>query len=420
MLKRRLLLLIPLCLLVAPFPAHAATKVLTAEGTYTMGEGETMTFAESMALQKAKQAALEQAGTYVESYTKVQNYQLTADEIQTIAGGVLQVEVLGKTRTLVGDGLKFFVKIKATVTTDKVTELAQRVKGKNVAEEYRKLQEQYAQLAKDIEKWKGLLAKNPSGADRETALAKLREYETSIAQLQRQETILVQRMISGEAFLAKAQGQIAKKQEEGKALDRLYREILEHGHIVTIGEPDIETNLNDTTMVTFTIPVTVQDNPEMRTEIEQVSQRFGWSTNEVILPSYGPFFMFQPGTGQDVISEFQRKLLGYGLLITLTTISGNDWACYDGGKAEAILKNDKKLLQVLMQRYHYVPVGVAFQILPYVEYVGIVHRTTRLKLTMQIPLATTKGIRSIRAQFLSVMPYQGKAKPCTYVIEDRS
>ncbi|MEW6542328.1 MAG: hypothetical protein AB1411_01820 [Nitrospirota bacterium] len=103
---RSAILTLPILLsLSLPLPAHADTKVLTAEGTYTMGEGETMTFAESMALQKAKQVALEQAGTYVESYTKVQNYQLTAEEIQTIAGGVLQVEVLDKTRTLVGDGI---------------------------------------------------------------------------------------------------------------------------------------------------------------------------------------------------------------------------------------------------------------------------------------------------------------------------
>lgn len=61
------LLLLLVFTLVIPLPAYADTKVLTAEGTYTMGEGETMTFAESMALQKAKQMALEQAGTYVES-----------------------------------------------------------------------------------------------------------------------------------------------------------------------------------------------------------------------------------------------------------------------------------------------------------------------------------------------------------------
>ncbi|WP_447974071.1 hypothetical protein [Nitrospira sp. Kam-Ns4a] len=33
-------------------------------------------------------------------------------------------------RELVGDGVKFFVKIKATVMTDKVAELAERIKGK--------------------------------------------------------------------------------------------------------------------------------------------------------------------------------------------------------------------------------------------------------------------------------------------------
>ncbi len=59
MLKRLLLLLISFCISSIPCPGHAETKVLTAEDTYTMGEGETMTFAESMALQKAKQAALE-------------------------------------------------------------------------------------------------------------------------------------------------------------------------------------------------------------------------------------------------------------------------------------------------------------------------------------------------------------------------
>src|SRR5207249_4603176 len=119
-------------------------KVLTAEATYTMGDGESPSFAEAMVLQKAKQMALEQAGTYVESYTRVQNYQLTAEEIQAIAGGVLEVEVLEKTRTLVGDGLRFYVRIKATVTAEKMQELARRIKGKNMADEYKKPQGEYS------------------------------------------------------------------------------------------------------------------------------------------------------------------------------------------------------------------------------------------------------------------------------------
>ena len=120
-------------------PAYADTKSLTADASYIMGDGETPDFAEARALQKAKQAALEEAGTYVQSYTKVQNLDLTTEEIQTVAGGVLQVEVLEKTRSLVADGLRFHTKIKATVTTEKMEELARRIKGKNVAEEYQKL-----------------------------------------------------------------------------------------------------------------------------------------------------------------------------------------------------------------------------------------------------------------------------------------
>lgn len=119
--------------LVHPLIAYAETKVITTEATYTMGDGKTPSFAEAQVLQRAKQVALEQAGTYVESYTKVQNLNLTTEEIQTIAGGVMTIQVLDKSRMLVGDGLKLSSKIKATVTTDKMEELARRIKEKNVA-----------------------------------------------------------------------------------------------------------------------------------------------------------------------------------------------------------------------------------------------------------------------------------------------
>jgi uncharacterized protein YecE (DUF72 family) len=115
---------------------------------------------------------------------------LTTEEIQTIAGGVLEVEVLDKSRTWIGDGLRFFVKIKATVTTDKMEELAQRIKGKNVAEEYKKLQEDYARLSKEIESWKQLIAQIPPGQEPDTALDQIREREKTFAAIQKNETAL--------------------------------------------------------------------------------------------------------------------------------------------------------------------------------------------------------------------------------------
>src|SRR3989338_8149258 len=65
------------------FPSHtfAEVKEIISEGTYNMGDGETPSVAESRALLQAKRLALEQAGTYVESYTKVENLQLTKDEL---------------------------------------------------------------------------------------------------------------------------------------------------------------------------------------------------------------------------------------------------------------------------------------------------------------------------------------------------
>lgn len=61
-------------------PVHADTKTLTADAPYIMGDGETPDFAEARTLQKAKQIALEEAGTYVQSYTKVQNLDLTTED----------------------------------------------------------------------------------------------------------------------------------------------------------------------------------------------------------------------------------------------------------------------------------------------------------------------------------------------------
>ncbi len=243
-----------------------------------MGEGETITFAEAMALQKAKQMALEQAGTYVESYTKVQNYQLTAEEIQTITGGVLQVEVLEKTRTLVGDGLKHYVKIKATVTTDKVQELAQRIKGKNVAEEYRKLQDEYSRLAKEIETWKQLIAKTPSGAEREAALDQIREREKSFASAQKREQALYQRLFSGEEILTEATSQLSKKQAHKKILESFMQWIVAQGYRITHQKPGVNTSIKNPGRAIVTIRVSVAPTLEAKNRAVEAAEQLGGDT----------------------------------------------------------------------------------------------------------------------------------------------
>lgn len=268
-----------------PFIAHAQTQILTTEATYTMGDGETPSFAEAMALQKAKQLALEQAGTYVESYTKTQNLDLTTDEVQTIAGGVLQVDIQEKKRSLVGEGLQFFVKIKATVTTDKMEELAQRIKGKNVTEEYKKLREDYTKLAKELVSWKQLAAKTSPGPEREAALDQIREREKAFASMQSRETAFYQQLFSGEEILAEATSQLSKKQAHKETVESLMEWITTKGYLITHQKLSVHTSIKKPGQATVTIPVSVGLTAEAKQRIIDVAEQLGGSMRSLLNPA---------------------------------------------------------------------------------------------------------------------------------------
>src|SRR4030065_1326263 len=162
-----------------PSLGFAETKEIIAEGTYNMGDGETPSVAESRALLKAKQIALEQAGTYVESYSKVKNITLTPDEIQVLASGLMEVEILDKKRTVVGDGINFWVKIKAKVNLDKTEEMANKikVKDKSFVDDYKKIQETYDKSQKEIEELKKQLAEAKDVKERKLIEAKITDEE---------------------------------------------------------------------------------------------------------------------------------------------------------------------------------------------------------------------------------------------------
>jgi tetratricopeptide (TPR) repeat protein len=138
--------------------AVADVKVIIAEGTYNMGDGETPMVAAEHAVLAAKRAALEEAGTYVESYSKVKDFQLTADEIQVLASGITEVTVLEKKRSLVGDGISFWVKIQAKVQTDSIGDMRRKIKDKGVVDEYKRIQTAYGESQKEIERLKRELA----------------------------------------------------------------------------------------------------------------------------------------------------------------------------------------------------------------------------------------------------------------------
>ena len=55
--------------------AFAESKVVTCGGKYVMGDLDTKKDARALALMEAKRSALEQAGTYLESFSEVKNYE---------------------------------------------------------------------------------------------------------------------------------------------------------------------------------------------------------------------------------------------------------------------------------------------------------------------------------------------------------
>ncbi|BFU94305.1 MAG: hypothetical protein NTNFB02_10270 [Nitrospira sp.] len=306
-------------LLAGVVPAFADTKSITAEATYIMGDGETPDFAEARVLQKAKQAALEEAGTYVESYTKAQHLDVTADEIETIAGGVLQVDILEKARTLVAEGLRFYIKIHATVTTDRMEELARRIRGRNIAGEYRQLQEEYAKVSRELDDWKRRAAQTAPGRDRAAALEHIREGAQAFTRVQSEEGELFERLVSGSQL-----GDTADHQKD--VLDGLLQAILTSGFVVTVGAPQATPLSGHPSDRLLTIPIAMRVSQALREALDAGARELGGTVRpETAVSLEGGRTSFPLRFGRDAHYGVQETstgaLLRDGAMVTLVRIA---------------------------------------------------------------------------------------------------
>jgi len=185
------------------------------------------------------------------------------------------VEILEKTKTLVDDGLKFFVKISATVTTDNIAKLAARLKDKNLPEEYRKLQEEYARLTQDIQSLKQALADPAHRDEREALLARIHAQGNAFLAAQKREAIWYDKLVSGGALADEAAIQLTRKHTEHDLIDDLFRWIVASGYQITVGEPSIETSTSNPQRASLTIPIAVSLTSEARTKLAAVAEQLG-------------------------------------------------------------------------------------------------------------------------------------------------
>lgn len=91
MMVKKISVILCLLMLALASVASAEVKEIVAEGSYTIGDRDTRETAKKHAVQDAMRIAVEKAGVYVESYSEVKNYQLTRDEINILAAGLVQV-----------------------------------------------------------------------------------------------------------------------------------------------------------------------------------------------------------------------------------------------------------------------------------------------------------------------------------------
>lgn len=264
---------------------QAETKTIMSEATYSMGDGETPSLAEAMVLQKAKQRALEEAGTYVESYTHVRNLDLTVDEIKTIAGGVMKTEIVEQNRALEGNGTRFYIKIRAVVTTDKIEDLARRKQLGPLAAENKRLQDDVAKLTRDLEDLKRQIFQVKTEPEREIVLEKIRDVEKQFRQVRSTETTLYRRLVSGEELSAQVDKALREQQRQRDAeqrqrerqresLERVITTLKSNGHTITIGPPETDVSLDQPGIVTLRFTVTAEASNEAKSVIHGLQKAY--------------------------------------------------------------------------------------------------------------------------------------------------
>lgn len=152
----------------------AEMRTFAAEGEYVMGEGETMEVAGEKARKNAIRAAAEEAGAFIRSFTKVQNLVLQEDVIEVVANHAMKVTVLDEQTDLVGKkSVRFRTRIRATISSTEIeANIKKAQEDRTVVDAHRKLQEDYARLARETEDLKKKL-QDASAGERKDILVKI-------------------------------------------------------------------------------------------------------------------------------------------------------------------------------------------------------------------------------------------------------
>lgn len=155
-----------------PFATSAEIKTYTGEGEYLMSDYETPEIAKQRAKVYAERNAQEQAGVYLQSYSKMENFELVEDEVLTITGGILKILDVSYKIIPIEEysGILYRATVKANIDTDKIDEwIARGVEERSsLVAKNRELQKQIDEQEKIIADLKKQVAqvKNPKAEEK--------------------------------------------------------------------------------------------------------------------------------------------------------------------------------------------------------------------------------------------------------------
>lgn len=132
----------------------AATGTFSASGEYLMSDYDTPEIAEEIALDFAKQNAAEQAGIYLENYSRSIDSEVEEDEVKTVASSKVEVLTKNITRKNQSDGrILLRADIKAKVDTAELDNFLakKREQRQRLIQQYKELQAMNEKIKQDID-----------------------------------------------------------------------------------------------------------------------------------------------------------------------------------------------------------------------------------------------------------------------------
>ena len=217
-----------LAAIILPTDALAEVQTITATHTYILSDYDSRNDARQLCFLQAKQTVLEQAESFIQSQSDVNNFELTKDQITSYSAAVLSVEIVKEDIGFSNGQHTLTLTVKADVDVDQVNHLlAAIVADKNLADRVAQQQQQIRELEGQVQTLNSRVSIATPGAT--SALRKERTVVfESIAELDRIQLVVTQR-------IAREKETIHQKTEN--ILKYVLRDMTPQEVVSLVGEP---------------------------------------------------------------------------------------------------------------------------------------------------------------------------------------